>query len=171
MFGRNPFLCWHYEAVKHDKFIVVKVKLTSDAKNWDVMGLHVDRQAVTDKQGRALLFHAERFAVHPSLFIIICDVARRKQIRPQMDLLTYLVLLRQQRCLKPCRARSVLWTPGWTWPLTPWWTWRRTVIWPPSWGATWRDGQTRIVKCLRPKKKLAAWQGELILITGWKYRI
>ena len=159
MFGRNPFC----DAGKHNKFIVVKVKLTLDAKKLRRHGF-ARRQVVRDKQGKALLFHA----VHPSLFIIICDVARRKQIRPQMDLLTYLVLLRQQRCLKPCRVRSVLWTPGWTWPLTPWWTWRRTVTWRPSWGATWRDGQTRIVQCLRPKKKLAAWQGELILITGWK---
>ena len=82
-----------------------------------------------------------------------------------MDLLTYLVLRRHQRCRNLDRTRQETFlrgrTRGWTWPLTPWWTWRRTVTWPPSWEAIWRGGQTQIVNFWRPMK-MRACQGKLI---------
>ena len=93
------------------------------------------------------------------------DVVRRREIRAEMDLLTYLVLRRHQRCRNLDRTRQETFlrgrTRGWTWPLTPWWTWRRTVTWPPSWEAIWRGGQTQIVNFWRPMK-MRACQGKLI---------
>ena len=132
------------------------------------------RQAARDKNGtvKTLCFRVERSAVHLSLFIIIMgDVVWRWEIRAEMDLLTYLVLPRHQRCLNLERARQETFlrgrTRGWTWPLTPWWTWRRTVTWPPSWEAIWRGDQTQIVNFWRPMKTSAC-QGELIFIIDWK---
>ena len=89
------------------------------------MGVHVDKLLEISKpRFEHSLFHAERSAVHLGLFIIMGDVVRRREIRVGMNLLTYLVLLRLQRCLNLERARqeTVLKgrrTRGWTWPLTP----------------------------------------------------
>ena len=89
------------------------------------MGVHVDKlPEISKARLRHSLFHAERSAVHLGLFIIMGDVVRRSEIRARMNLLTYLVLLRLQRCLNLDRARQEVVlkgrrTRGWTWPLTP----------------------------------------------------
>ena len=147
-------------------------KLTLAAKRRDVMGVHVDKLLEISKpRFEHSLFHAERSAVHLGLFIIMGDVVRRREIRAEMDLLTYLVLRRHQRCLKLARSRQETFlrgrTRGWTWPLTPWWTWRRTVTWPPSWEAIWRGGQTQIVNFWRPMR-MRACPGERIFLIDWK---